>query len=289
MKLAAFEYDAPTTVEEVVAILGQHDDAKILAGGQSLVPLLALRLTGFERLVDVNRIPTLQQIQRDDGWLTIGAMVRQRAAERSADVAAAAPLVARALPKIGHVQIRNRGTVGGSIAHADPAAELPAVALALDAELVAAGQHGSRTIASQDFFQSMWTTALAADELLTAVRFPVWSGRCGFAIEEFSRRTGDFAISGVACAVELDSDDRVARAGIALFGMGPTPVRAASAESGLVGETPGAADLAAVAASAAEGADAHDDIHATAAYRRRVVAHLTELAIGRALKEASGD
>lgn len=290
MKPAAFEYDAPTTVEEAAALLGEHaDSAKVLAGGQSLVPLLALRLTRFDRLVDVNRIPELHRLHRDDGWLTIGSMVRQRVAERSTEVAVGAPLLARALPRIGHFQIRNRGTIGGSLAHADPAAELPAVAVALDAQLVAASRHGTRTIAAQDFFVSMWSTSLAVDELLVAVRFPIWSGRCGFAIEEFSRRAGDFAIAGVACAVELDGDDRVTRGGIALIGMGSTPVRASVAESALVGETPASVDLPAIAAAAAAGADAHDDIHATAAYRRRVVAHLAEAAIGRALKEAADD
>jgi aerobic carbon-monoxide dehydrogenase medium subunit len=288
MKPATFDFEAPTTVDEAVGLLRAYgDDAKVLAGGQSLVPLLALRLTRFDRLVDVNRIPELQQISRDDSWLTVGAMVRQRAAERSADVASATPLLARALPKIGHFQIRNRGTVGGSIAHADPAAELPAVTLALDAELVATGGGGVRTIPAREFFVSTWTTALAADELLTAVRYPVWSGRCGFAIEELAPRNGDFAIVGVACGIELDGDGRVVRAAVVTFGMGSTPHRAAAAESGLLGQNARTADLVAISAAAVVDAEASDDIHATATYRRRVAAHLARRAISRAIEEAT--
>ena len=209
------------------------DEAKVLAGGQSLVPLLALRLTRFEHLVDLNGVAALRGIEREDGSLRVGAMVRQAEAEHSDDVATSVPLLHRALPHIGHFQIRNRGTVGGSTAHADPASELPAVASALDAEMEVTGPTGVRTIAARDFFQSMWTTALEPDEILTAIRYPVWESRCGFAVEEFARRSGDFAIAGVACGVALTPHGTIARAAIALFGMGTTPLRADAAESAL--------------------------------------------------------
>jgi carbon-monoxide dehydrogenase medium subunit len=212
-------------------------------------------------------------------------MTRQAEAEHSADVAAAVPLLQRALPLIGHFQIRNRGTVGGSTAHADPASELPAVALALDAELVVRGPDGARTIPARDFFVSTWTTALDPDELLTAVRYPVREGRCGFAVEEFARRSGDFAIAGVACAVDFGSDARVSGAAIALFGMAPTPVRASDAEAALIGTAPGQVELAEIAQAAVAPTEPADDIHGNASFRRRVASHLTQRALTRALEE----
>ena len=288
MKPAPFQLHMPSTVEEAAALLATYgDDAKVLAGGQSLVPLLALRLTRFEHLVDLNRVDGLRGIARHDGWLTVGATTRQAEAEIDAEVASAAPLLHRALPHIGHFQIRNRGTVGGSIAHADPASELPAVALALDAELTATSSSGSRTIPAREFFDSMWTTALQPDELLTSIRYPVWGGRSGFAVDEFARRSGDFAIAGVCCGVQLTEDGRIARATIALFGMGSTPLRAEVAERGLAGRLPGEVELRAVASTAVENCEPSDDLHGTGAFRRRVAAHLTERALARAIGEAS--
>jgi carbon-monoxide dehydrogenase medium subunit len=276
-------------VEEVVGLLAEFGEAaKVLAGGQSLVPLLALRLARVEHLIDINRIPGLAGISREDGWLAVGATTRQSVAERSADVAEAVPLLARALPHVGHFQIRNRGTVGGSTAHADPASELPAVAAALDAELLVVGPGGSRSIPAADFFVSTWTTALAVDELLTAVRYPVWPGRSGFAVEEFARRPGDFAIAGVACAVAVGPEGLVDRAGIALFGMGPTPVRAGAAEALLVGAQAGEVDLGEVARAAVRDSDPVDDLHGPATYRRRVATHLTQSALTSAIKEVTG-
>ena len=212
MKPAPFRLHRPTTVAEATAVFAEFgDEAKVLAGGQSLVPLLALRLTRFEHLVDLNGVTELRGIEREDGALRVGAMVRQAEAEHSDDVAASAPLLHRAVPYIGHFQIRNRGTVGGSTVHADPASELPAVAMALDAEMEVTGRTGVRTIAARDFFQSMWTTAVEVDEILTAIRYPVWESRCGFAVEEFARRSGDFAIAGVACGVALAPQGTIAR------------------------------------------------------------------------------
>ena len=287
MKPAPFAYHAPETVADAVGLLREHgDDAKPLAGGQSLVPLLALRLTRFAHLVDLNRIAALQGLRRDNGALEVGAMTRQATVEHSAD-ADVVPLLARAVPLIGHFQIRNRGTIGGSLAHADPASELPAVALALDAELVAAGPGGVRVIPARDFFVSTWTTALDSAEVLTAVRFPVRTERGGWAIEEFARRAGDFAVTGAACALALGEDGRVERAGIALFGMGSTPLRATEAERALVGSTAGTADTAEIGRLATAGTDPPDDLHGSAAYRRKVGAHMTGRAVARALEEAT--
>jgi carbon-monoxide dehydrogenase medium subunit len=288
VKPAPFAYHAPTTVADAVGVLAEHgDEAKVLAGGQSLVPLLALRLARFGHLVDLNRVPGLDGISRVDGHLEVGTMARQAAAERSA-ATTAVPLLARAIPLIGHFQIRNRGTVGGSIAHADPASELPAVALALDAIMVVASPSGERTVPAGSFFVSTWTTSLEPDDVLTAVRFPVWEGRCGFAIEEFARRSGDFAVTGVACAVGLSgSGDRVDKAALALFGMGPTPLRAGEAEAALRGTAVADVDAEELGRLAVAGTDPPDDLHGSSAYRHTVGAHLAGRALTRALEEAS--
>src|SRR3954463_5982800 len=231
MKPAPFEYHAPESVGDVTALLAEHgDDAKVLAGGQSLVPMLALRLTRFEHIVDLNRVDDLRGVERSNGTLTVKSMTRQSEVEHDAAAGQAVPLLAQAIPLIGHFQIRNRGTVGGSIAHADPASELPAVALALDAELEITGSDGSRTVPASEFFLGTWTTAVGEDEILSAVHFPVWSGSTGFAVEEGARRSGDFALTGGGAAVEVDDAGSVTRAGLSFLGMGPTPVRAGQAE-----------------------------------------------------------
>jgi carbon-monoxide dehydrogenase medium subunit len=287
MKPAPFEYHAPESIADVTALLGEHgEDAKVLAGGQSLVPLLAMRLTRFPHIVDLNRVAELRGIERNDGTLTIRAMTRQSAAEYDDTVATASPLVAKALPFIGHFQIRNRGTVGGSIAHADPASELPAVAVALDAELEAARGSSTRRIPAAEFFDGTWTTTLEPDEVLTAVHVPVWDGQCGFVVDEIARRSGDFALAGVACAVELDDAGAIRRSAIGLFGMGPTPVRAREAEAALVGTTPSADDLDDAGRVAASQCDPSDDVHASAEYRAHVGAHLVKRALDRALGDA---
>jgi carbon-monoxide dehydrogenase medium subunit len=288
MKPAPFEYHAPTTAADAVALLADLGDAaKPIAGGQSLVPMLALRLAVFDHLVDLGRVDELRGIDRRDGVVRIGAMTPQAAAQRSSDVAAV-PLLERALPLVGHFQIRNRGTVGGSIAHADPASELPAVARALDADLDVLGPRGRRTIAAADFFTGTWTTALADDELLTAVTFPVWAGRCGFAVEELARRHGDFAVAGAAVAVEVGGDDRVARCGIGLFGLGSTPERAATAEAAVVGTPVGdvdAVEVGRLAMSALESVPS--DLHGSEDYRRRVGAEMVARAWRAASEEAT--
>jgi carbon-monoxide dehydrogenase medium subunit len=286
MKPAPFTYHRPETAAEAVGLLADlGDDAKVLAGGQSLIPMLALRLAVFEHLVDIGRVDELRGIERRDGCLWIGAGTTEAAVEHSAEVAAGVPLLARATPFVGHFQIRNRGTVGGSLVHADPAAEYPAVALALDATLEAASPAGTRQIPAADFFTALWSTALADGELLTGVSFPAWSGRCGFAVEELARRHGDFAVAGAAVAVELDGDDRVRRCGIGLIGLGPTPVRATAAEeAAIAGADP--TDIGQAAVAGLDGIPA--DLHGSAEYRARVGAVLVARAWATAVAEARG-
>jgi aerobic carbon-monoxide dehydrogenase medium subunit len=289
VKPAPFEYHAPESVAEVVALLDEYgDEAKVLAGGQSLVPMLALRLTRFEHLVDITRVGELRGITRVNGSLRIAAATPQAVAEHEPLVGDSVPLLARAIPHIGHFQIRNRGTVGGSLAHADPASELPAVALALDATFEATGPSGAREIAAAEFFTGTWSTALADDELLVATRFPVSHGRVGFGFGEVARRSGDFALAGVAAAVELDGDDRITRAAVGLFGVGSMPVRATTTEAAIVGHPAAADTLKTAALAGASELDTVEDVHATGSYRRRVAAHLMETALGAAIEEARG-
>jgi carbon-monoxide dehydrogenase medium subunit len=287
VKPAPFEYHAPESVADAAGLLAEHaDEAKVLAGGQSLVPMLALRLTRFEHIVDLNRVEGLVGVTRTNGTLRVGAMTRQRAVERDPAVATAVPLLAAAVPFIGHTQIRNRGTIGGSIAHADPASELPAVALALGAELEVASATATRRVPAGEFFEGTWTTCLADEELLVAVHFPVWGGRCGFAFDEVARRSGDFALAGVAAAVEADDDGTVRRAALGLLGMGGTPLRALAAETSIVGRAPNASDLDEIAALAVDDLAPPDDVHGSSAYRKRIGAHLVRRTLARAIEEA---
>ncbi len=287
MKPASFEYHAPESLGDLTALLAEHgDDAKVLAGGQSLVPMLALRLTRFEHIIDLNRVDELAGVERSNGTLTVKSMTRQSALEHDTAAGEAVPLLAQAIPLIGHFQIRNRGTVGGSIAHADPASELPAVALCLDAELEIAGAKGARTVPAADFFVGTWTTTIEADEFLSAVRFPVWAGRVGFAVEEVARRSGDFALAGVVAAVELNDEGAVARSAISFLGMAPTPVRARAAEQALNGAAPTAPELAEIARLAVGDTEPTADVHASAEYRQHVGAHLVERALDRAMGAA---
>lgn len=288
MKPAPFALHAPTTLGEAAALLAEHgDDAKPLAGGQSLVPMLALRLTRFEHLVDLNGIAELRSISLTDGHLRIGAGARQAAVGRDALVASHAPLLARATPLIGHFQIRNRGTIGGSIAHADPASEYPAAALALGARLEVTSARGVRTVPAEEFFTGTWTTVLESDELLSAILVPPRTGRRGEAIEEVARRNGDFALAGAVAVVELDADDRVAAAAIAMFSMGSTPLRAPDAERALVGHAASTVDVVSIAELAVRATEPPDDVHASAGYRKRVGAHLVGTVVARALEEAT--
>lgn len=293
MKPAPFEYHRPETAEDAVQLLAElGEGAKVLAGGQSLVPMLNLRLAVFDDLVDISRLDELVGIERRDGHLWIGAGTTEAAVERSAEVAAAVPLLARATPLIGHRQIRNRGTVGGSIAHADPAAEYPAVALALDAELEAVSSSGARAVPAAEFFTGFWSTALGDDEVLTGVRLPVWGGagtRCGFGVHELARRHGDFAIAGAAVALEVDGADQVVRAAIALFGLGSVPRRASAAEAAVTERVLGEIDADDVGRTAiADLDDVPADLHGSAAYRTRVGAVMVARAWAGAAAEATG-
>ena len=288
MKPPAFDYSAVASIEEAVAELAHHgDDAKLLAGGQSLMPILNMRLACPKKLVDLNRIAALAYVAERDGGVAVGAMTRQRAAERSAVIAARAPLLALALPWVGHSAIRNRGTIGGSIAHADPAAELPAVALCLDARLTVRGASGERTIAARDFFRNSLTTALEPTDLLTEVWFAGPPPGSGWAWLELSRRHGDYALAGVAAMVALNGT-AVREARLALIGVDAVPFRATEAERLLAGVPLSAEGLAAAAESVRRRADPPGDVHASAAYRRHLAGVLATRALRLAAERAEG-
>jgi aerobic carbon-monoxide dehydrogenase medium subunit len=287
MKSAPFDYHAPSTLDEAVQLLDELDDAKVLGGGQSFIPLLAMRLAVFEHVVDLRLIEELRGIEVRDGEVWIGASTTQATAEHHRGVALSVPLLARALPLIGHFQIRNRGTIGGSLAHADPASELPAVTLALDATFEAVSVRGRRTIPAAEFFLGTWSTALDDDEVLAAVRFPIWAGRCGYAIEEVARRHGDFAIAGAVVGVELDAEDRIARCAIGLIGLGSTPERAGAAEADLTGRPVNEVDPVDVGRLATAGLTSiPEDLHGSATYRARVGAEMVARAWTTAVAEA---
>jgi len=284
MKLPSFAYECPPSVEEALSLLAQHgDDAKVLAGGQSLVPLMALRLARPEVVVDVGRIDGLAGINTVNGHVAIGALARERAAERSDLVRSAVPLLADALPLIGHAAIRNRGTIGGSVAHSDPAAEIPAVLLAAGGEVVAtSAARGERVIPAADFFLGHFTNALEPDELLTEVRIPKVGSGTGTSFREAVRRHGDFAMVGAAVMVQLASG-RIRDARIALIGVGSTALRRPEAEQLLAGAEPTTQAFTAAGAEAARGLDPPSDLHGTAAYRTKVAAVM----VRRALQDAS--
>ncbi len=287
MKPASFAYHEPTTVEEVLQLLAElGDEAKPLAGGQSLVPMMNFRLARPAHLIDLNRVGELSYVREEpDGTLRIGAMVRQRLVERSPLVRERWPLLHEAVGLIGHVHIRNRGTVGGSLAHADPAAELPATMLALDAEVVIRRLGGERTVPADEFFISYFTTAVEPDELLGEVRLAPPPLRTGWAYQELTRRHGDFALVGVAARLTLD-DGVVSTARLAFAGAGPTPLRARRAETLLVGERPDERIFREAGAQAAEELEPDSDIHADAGYRREVASVLARRALAAALARA---
>ncbi|MEM8746889.1 MAG: xanthine dehydrogenase family protein subunit M [Actinomycetota bacterium] len=285
MKAPPFSYHRPSSLDDALALLAEHgDDAKVLAGGQSFVPLMALRMARPAQVVDIGAVPGLADVTvSDDGSVTIGAMVRHAVAERSDDVARHAPLVAEALPWVGHRAIRSQGTVVGSIAHADPAAEMPAVALATGATMTATSSAGDRTIAAADFFDGYLTTTLRADEILTSVTFPAWSDRSMGAVVEVARRHGDYALVGLAARLDIGDDDVVADAAIAFFGAASTPVRVPEVDAALVGQPVGDATIDAASAAARGHLDPPGDIHGTTAYRQ----HLAGVLVRRAVTEAT--
>jgi carbon-monoxide dehydrogenase medium subunit len=272
MKLPPFEYEAPTIVAEAIDLLAEHlDEASVLAGGQSLIPLLALRLARPAVLIDINGIDELSGVSATDGWVAIGAMTREYVAEESEEVADTVPLLAAALPLIGHEAIRSRGTIGGSLAHADPAAELPAVARALDAEFVVRGQSGERVIPAAQWFEGYLTTSRRPDELLLEVRFPTARRDTGVSFQEVSRRHGDFAIVGLAVSLVL-SGGVISDARLAFAGLSDMPVRATAAEDLLVGERPSTELFDEAARRATGDVDPPADLHGSSGYRKTVAA-----------------
>jgi aerobic carbon-monoxide dehydrogenase medium subunit len=285
MKPPAFTYSVPSTLDEAVALLTEHAAAepRVLAGGQSLIPLMNFRLAQPGHLVDLRKVAELAGIRAEGDVLVIGAMTRQSDVERSPEVALLAPLLAEAVTLVGHTPIRNSGTIGGSLAHADPAAELPAAALALDAELVVAGPGGPRVVPAAEFLLGPFATALAADELLTEVRVPRQHG--GHAFVEFARTHGNFAVVAVAALIELDGE-RVRRAALALTGVAPTAIRAAAAERVLIGAVPAEETLTAAADAAVADLRPAGDLHASAATRidlaRTYIRRAVTLAVRRA-------
>jgi len=274
MKLPHVEYEAPKAVSEAVGLLAEHlDEASVLAGGQSLIPLLALRLAHPAVLIDINGIDELSGVSATDGWVAIGAMTREYVAEESETVADAVPLLAAALPLIGHEAIRSRGTIGGSLAHADPAAELPAVARALDAEFVVCGQSGERVVPTAEWFEGYLTTSRRPDELLVEVRFPTAGRGTGVSFQEVARRHGDFAIVGLAASLTL-SEGAISDARLAFAGISDVPVRAVGAEDLLVGEGPSAELFDEAARRATNDIDPPADLHGSSDYRKKVAAAL---------------
>jgi aerobic carbon-monoxide dehydrogenase medium subunit len=286
MKLPPVDYEAPKAVSEAVGLLAEHlDEASVLAGGQSLIPLLALRLAHPAVLIDINGIAELSGVSATDGWVAIGAMTREYVAEESETVAETVPLLAAALPLIGHEAIRSRGTIGGSLAHADPAAELPAVALALDAEFVVRSQSGERVIPAAEWFEGYLTTSRRADELLVEVRFPTTGRGTGVSFQEVARRHGDFAVVGLAASLTL-SDGVISDARLAFAGISDVPVRAAEAENLLVGERPSAELFDAAARRATGDLDPPADLHGTSDYRKNVAAALARRGLQAAARNA---
>jgi aerobic carbon-monoxide dehydrogenase medium subunit len=287
VKPVDFNLYRPGTVDAALALLASHaDDAKVLAGGQSLVPLLNFRLARPDHVIDIGRIAALGELRTTPAELIVGAMVRQSGAEASPAAAAHCPLLAAALPLIGHPPIRARGTVGGSLAHADPAAELPSVAVALDATFVALSTRGRREIAAPDFFRMFLTTALEPDELLTEVRFPAAAPGTGAAFHEVSRRRGDFAMAGAAAQVTLQ-DGEITDARICLNAVAAVPFRCRGSEQALLGTRADPVALRRAAEAALDVLDPADDLHATASYRKHVAGVLLRRAVTEAFRNAT--
>ena len=291
MKPAPFRYARPETLADAVALLaGGDDDAKILAGGQSLVPMLNLRLARPAVLIDLNGVAGLDRLTpRPDGGLTIGALVRHAALAQAALVSERAPLLCEAARHVGHPAIRHRGTLGGSLAHADPAAELPATLVALDAQLVVHGPRGARTIPASEFFRGLLTTALAQDEIVTEIQVPPQGPGWGFA--EVVRRAGDFALAGVVALVARPSASSGRREPVRLvgFGVGDRPLRFVAAEQIITDPAfDPRTDVVRAGAAAAQACDPPDDVHASAEYRRHLAAVLTEDVVRQALARLDG-
>jgi carbon-monoxide dehydrogenase medium subunit len=284
VKLPAFDYAAPATLREALDLLAANPGAKALAGGQSLIPTMAFRLAAPPMLVDLANLRELEKITIDANGAHLGARVRWRDIEDHAALAKAQPLLADAISHVAHYQVRNRGTIGGSLAHADPAAEMPGIAVTCDAQIMVHGSGGPRTIAAGDFFTGALSTSLRDDELIVQVRLPGWPTNRRWAFEEFARRRGDFALAGVAVYYDLDANGRAANTHLGVIGACTRPRRVRAAEAALNGNALTPATIQA-AARALEGAldDAPTDLHASAAYRRSLAGALLERALTRTL------
>ena len=282
MKPPDFDYVAPTSIDDAVKALGSDSEAKVLAGGQSLIPLLAFRLASPALLVDLARVDGLDHVTDEGDRLVIGAMTRQRGAERDPRLADRCPLLVEALRQVGHPQIRSRGTIGGSVAHADPAGELPGVVLGLGGRVHVTGPAGDRTIEAEELFQGFLSTAIAGDEILTAVELPASGPRTGWSVVEIARRPGDYALCGALCQLETGESGAVVGAHLALIGVGDRPMRATAVEAAMLG---GASPTEA-AALAPEGLSPGSDVHASSDYRLHLATVTSRRALTQALERA---
>jgi carbon-monoxide dehydrogenase medium subunit len=283
MKLPPFDYACPTTLPEAIQLLASNDDAKAIAGGQSLVPMLAFRLSQPSLLVDLRKLADLRGIRISDAGVTLGAMVRWRDIEDDERLETAHPLLKAAISHVAHYQIRNRGTVGGSIAHADPAAEMPGIAMTCDAEIAVVGKSGAHVIQAADFFQGALTTALTTDEIIVEIRLPAWPAGRRWGFQEFARRRGDFAMAAAAVFYDQDERGKARNAHVGVIGVGDRPLRLTAVEDVLNGESIDEATIAKADAATSAAVEPQDDIHASAAYRRSLVGTMVE----RALKSAA--
>jgi carbon-monoxide dehydrogenase medium subunit len=285
MRPAPFRYHAPATVREALALLASYENAKLLAGGQSLVPMLNLRMARPDHVVDLNRVAGIDGVELDGDAVVLGAMARQRLLLRDSDLAVRAPIVREALRHVGHEQTRSRGTIGGSLCHLDPAAELPGIAALHDAVFTVATPAGERSIPASAWSAGYLTPAIDPDEMLVSIRMPTWPRQHGYAFEEYARRRGDFAIVAVGALLLLDEKSAVVRAAVVLIGAGPEPIRLARSEAALVGHE---IDDDAVHAVADEGSrlPMHDDVHVPASYRRQLARVLTARALRTAATRA---
>jgi aerobic carbon-monoxide dehydrogenase medium subunit len=284
MKLPPFEYACPATIGEAVALLAAHDgEAKPLAGGQSLVPMLAFRVASPSLLVDLRKLAELRQIKIAGDAVSLGAMVCWRDILESPALRRAQPLLAAAVEHVAHYQIRNRGTVGGSLAHADPAAELPGIAVTCEAKIAVLGKAGERVIAAADFFRGPLMTALEPDEIITEMRLPAWPARRRFGFKEFARRQGDFALAGAALFYDLDGAGKAANAHVGAIGVADRPLRLGAVEHVLNGSAIDEAAIARAEAAACAAVDPPDDIHAGGAYRKTLSGVMVERALRAAM------
>jgi len=284
MKLPPFDYVCPTTLSEAVALLAGHDDAKLLAGGQSLMPMLAFRLAAPGLLVDLRKLEDLRRIKIADDGIVLGAMVRWCDIQADARLRTAHPLLVAAVEHVAHYQIRNRGTIGGSIAHADPAAEIPGIALTCEAGIATVGKSGARVIPASKFFLGPLMTALEPDEIIVEIRLPAWPAARRWGFQEFARRRGDFAMAGAAIWYDQDGQGRARDAHVGVIGVADRPQRLSKVEAVLNGCTIDEATIAQAEAAASAEVDPPEDIHASAAYRRALLGTMVE----RALRGAAG-